>query len=398
MRQGGRLGAWLARQGGRRCAWLGRHPELYWLLGALTAAVVAWLTAPGHDAVLYFLSSVLQGSAAVLGIALTGAFIAFQVTVDRYGVVVGSRHLSEVPLVRKCVISFAAVVSLSAIGLAIASHVKDDPSPWEMPLRVCVFLTVSASLITARLLWSLLQTIPKLLSPTHVMRQLAEAIVTKSLQHGAARPETEFSEVSHILSDRLEGAAFGQGWHSYLGAISEVIDSRPREEHWVSCDALCNPIRRFLWRNGFASPADGSDRRAIELRRAVANTLFSLVHSAVERGSPGAFPIGYAVCGIHDDELSESMGLHFCFHSSELLHSGTEPRLAFLAALRIAFWRRLGLYQTLKDSLAEFRRLDWRLPDDVDDEDQFVDALSEALSLSPEETERLRATLDQLVS
>lgn len=386
-----------------RAAWikavqnLRRHVRLLALLGsaATLVAVVVLALDPRSDWAMYYFSSFFQGFAALLGIALTGGFISFQLSAEKYGPIVAGKRLTGNPFLRNCLAAFVAVLLMAALGLAVGplagpSADSGIQSFGQYLVRALAALVLAAALTAGYLTWRSLASFAEALIPSRVMSHLANELIACD-RRPYAETEKATQNIVHVF-ETLWGreALFTDGWQGYLGAIRQVLSDKDRNDHWRFCWQLGGPIIRLIHTK---APTSG-----------MANTMMSLVHEALSLKSPGALSLAMLYHCLPRDVLTAAFDLHF----GSLLESvsyGNSPRkgeMQLTIAGRLYFWCRQGDYPSLRASLAghpsrRVYELMHRLPSDTSDEPQFLAALSEALGLSKEQEVQIAEEYEELV-
>lgn len=385
-----------------RAAWtqavqkLRRRVRLPALLGsaATLVAVVVLALDPRSDWAMYYFSSFFQGFAALLGIALTGGFISFQLSAEQYGSIVAGKRLTGNPLLRSCLAAFVAVLVIAALGLGVGplagpSADSGIQSFGQYLVRALAGLVLAASFTAGYLTWRSLASFAEALIPSRVMGHLAKELIACD-RKPYAETEKATQNIVHVF-ETLWGreALFTDGWQGYLGAIRQVLSDKDRNDHWRFCSQLGGPIKRLIHTK---TPTSG-----------MANTMMSLVHEALSLKSPGVLSLAMLYGCFPRNVLTGAFDLHF--GSLEFVSYGNpqdKGEMQLTIAGRLHFWYRQGKYSALRASLAgsPSRRvceLTHRLPSDTSDELQFLAALSEALGLSKEQELQIAEEYEELV-
>lgn len=376
---------------------LRRRVRLLALLGLAAAlvAVVVLALDPRSDWAMYYFSSFFQGFAALLGIALTGGFISFQLSAEQYGSIVAGKRLTGNPFLRNCLAALVAVLLMAALGLGVgplAGPSADSAiqSFAQYLVRALAGLVLAASFTAGYLTWRTLASFAEALIPSRVMGHLANELIACD-RKPYAETEKATQNIVHVF-ETLWGreALFTDGWQGYLGAIRQVLSGRDRNDHWRFCFQLTGPIRRLIHTN---APTSG-----------MASTMMSLVHEALSLKSPGALSLSMLSGCFPRDVLTAAFDLHFG-SLFEFVSYGNPPdkgEMQLTIAGRLYFWYRQGEYPSLRAGLAGRRsrrvyELMHRLSSDTSDEPQFLAALSEVLGLSKEQELQIAEEYEELV-
>ncbi len=377
---------------------LRRRVRLLALLGLAAALVVVVALAldPRSDWAMYYFSSFFQGFAALLGIALTGGFISFQLSAEQYGSIVAGKRLTGNPFLRNCLAALVAVLLMAALGLGVgplAGPSADSriQSFGQYLVRALAGLVLAASFTAGYLTWRALASFAEALIPSRVMGHLANELIACD-RKPYAETEKATQNIVHVF-ETLWGreALFTDGWQGYLGAMRQVLSDKDRNDHWKFCFQLGGPIRRLIHTK---APTSG-----------MVNTMMSLVHEALSLKSPGALSLATVLddC-LPRDVLTAALDLHFGSLLESVSHGNPPDKgeMQLTIAGQLYFWYRQGEYPSLRAGLAgrpsrRVYELMHRLPSDPSDEPQFLAALSEALGLSKEQELQIAEEYEELV-
>lgn len=332
------------------------HVALGLLLAVGLSGAIFLALDPTSEWARYYFSSFFQGFAALLGIALTGGFIAFQLAVSQYGSLIATGRLTGDRLFSKTVALLALVLVLAGLGLgfgSLATPMGPNLVAGTWMLRSLSGLVALASLVGGYLAWRVLSRLTQSLVPARVLSDLANDLLSCERRPPSVSEEAIQNIVDALVRLGESEALFRDGWLGYLGAIRHVLEPGESTSQWRLTNTLCEPLRRLVLARGSTL--------------AMAITLLSLTHEGVRMGSPGAFPLASLVEGLDDRNLSSAFAFEVG-HGLQVLCSGGLPgeqreKYAKEVGLKLVFWAWVNHYDKVRSRLLDEKQYSARVHD-----------------------------------
>jgi hypothetical protein len=210
------------------------------VFAAASAVPVGWVVIPGSDWALSYFSSSFQGFAALLGIALAGTSVNFQLAVQEYGTVIGARLLFSEKSSAWCLVSLALVVALSGLALVLAPLS-------ETVLRLGAVAVFAGSVVAGFQLWQLLRRFSLSLTP----RAVVARIVEEWLSRAEEALEGDGQEVVGVMHRLARGgpSVSGEAVEGFADAARRALGAEDALAKWAALRELTRNVLQSeeLW-------------------------------------------------------------------------------------------------------------------------------------------------------
>jgi len=320
--------------------------QWWWLVaGVLLSATVGLVLNPSNDWAKYYFSSFFQGFAALLGIALTGVFISFQLAADQWGSLIAWKRGVGNPFMRRTLLAFTLILALAGLGLGAGSLVSARGLLSVIAaclLRVLGGLVLLISFVAGKLSWDLLGSLASSLTPSRVLFDLATDLTTpRQILDNRQKEIRQQNVIDALGSLWSREALFRNGWDAYLGVIRSTFTETSPRHRLTSASSLSEPLGRLF-------AARGSTLL-------MATTLVSLTHEAVGSVSPAAFHLARAAERLDEDDIRSAFEREFGPRLELLAVKGSSreelEELGQKVAADLMLWDSAGMFAKVMGSL-----------------------------------------------